>query len=55
MFKTKRCHYSKSNTSEDKSLEDTLNEISKIGTIRFITSEYYGGSEVGYTIVYELE
>ena len=45
MFKTERCHYDK--------LEETINEISRKGIIKFITSEHYGGGEVGYTIIYE--
>ena len=45
MFKIERCHYDK--------LEETINEISLKGIIKFITSEHYGGGEVGYTIIYE--
>lgn len=51
MLKTERCHYDKNN--KDKSLEETLNEITRKGIIKFITSEHYGDGEVGYTIIYE--
>ena len=55
MIKTDRCHYSKRFENE-KSLEERLNEISDAGNkILFVTSEYYGGGEVGYTIIYKEE
>lgn len=50
MIKTTRIHY------EDKkeTLEDRLNFIvNHGGKLLFVTSEYYGNGEVGYTIIYD--
>lgn len=52
MIKTTRTHY------EDKkeTLEEKLNFIvNHNGKLLFITSEHYGGGEVVYTIIYDLE
>lgn len=54
MIKTDRRHYGKS--EHETSLEERLNEIADNGgKLLFITSDYYGGNEVGYTIIYKEE
>ncbi len=51
MILTERVHYERRGSC----LQDKLNEIvnDKFNRILFVTSEYYGNNEVGYTIIYE--
>ena len=50
--KTMRCHYDEHEYRNERSLEDTINEIGYENILNVLPT-YYGCGEVAYTIIYK--